>query len=131
MRVQITYMPVMWAWGFKRHVGDNSAFEVHDSRLSEISLFCQPKTSHSRTGGYFSEFHQASSPERSYSFCSSSLTSNEFLATAANLSSSTPYSLLKHLPCSGVDLSSLQSFLVYIFFFLLPVSLPLLISPTK
>ena len=66
-----------------------------------------PKVLRSRTRGYLSKVHQTKCPEEYHSsFCSPA----EFLAAATDLSSSTAtcldkvaYSMLKHLPRSGMD----------------------------
>ena len=90
-------------------------FGLH--RLPEISLsISQPKTLCSKARGYLSELHQPTYMEESQlSFCSP-FSTVEFLAAASNLSSSTTtgpdkvaYTMLKHLPCSGMD------FLLHIF----------------
>ena len=80
-------------------------------RLPEIPLFClRPKALGCRARGYLCELRRAACPEESHSSFWSSF-SAEFLAAASNLSSSTAtgpdkvvYPMLKHLPCSGMDL---------------------------
>ena len=76
----------------------------------------QPKTLRSRARGYLSELRRATCPEESHSSFCSLFSSAEFLAAASNLSFSTftgpdkvAYSMLKHLPRSGMD------FLLHIF----------------
>ena len=76
----------------------------------------QPKALRGRARGYLSELHRATCPVESHSsFCSPFIPA-EFYAAASNLSSSTAsgpdkvvYSMLKHLPRSGMD------FLLHIF----------------
>ena len=76
----------------------------------------QPKALRSRARGYLSELRRATCSVKSHlSFCSP-FTLAEFLAAASNLSSSTAtgtdkvaYTMLKHLPRSGMD------FLLHIF----------------
>ena len=80
----------------------------------------QPKALRSRTRGYLSELRQAMCPEESHSPFCSPFSPAEFLAAASDLSLSTvtgpdkvAYSLLKHLPSSGMDfLSHLHCYLV-------------------
>ena len=70
----------------------------------------QPKALRGRARGYLSELHRATCPVESHSsFCSPFIPA-EFYAAASNLSSSTAsgpdkvaYSMLKHLPRSGMD----------------------------
>ena len=76
----------------------------------------QPKALHSRARGYLSELRRATCPVESHSSFCSPFTLAEFLAAASNLSLSTAtgpdkvaYSMLKHLPRSGMD------FLLHIF----------------
>ena len=76
----------------------------------------QPKTLRSRARGYLTELHQATCREESHSSFCSPFSPAEFLAAASNLSLSTAtgpdkvaYSMLKHLPRSGMD------FLLHIF----------------
>ena len=71
----------------------------------------QAKALHSRARGYLSELRCATCPEESHSSFCSLFSPTEFLAAASNLSSSTAtgpdkvaYPMLKHLPCSGMDL---------------------------
>ena len=64
----------------------------------------QPKPLRCRVRRYLSELRRISCPKNSYSSSCSMLTSTEFLAAAANLSSSrAAYQILKHLTCSGMD----------------------------
>ena len=86
----------------------------------------QPKALRSRARGYLTELRRATCPEDSHtSFCSP-FTLAEFHATASNLFPSmatgpdkVSYSMLKHLPRSGMDflLQHHQSFLVFAFLF--------------
>ena len=76
----------------------------------------QPKALRSRARGYLSELSRAMCPVESHSSFCSPFSPAEFHAAASNLSSSTAtgpdkvaYSMLKHLPRSGMD------FLFYIF----------------
>ena len=76
----------------------------------------QPKALRGRARGYLSGLRRATCPEESHSSFCSPFFSAEFHTAASNLSSSTAtgpdkvaYSLLKHLPRSGMD------FLLYIF----------------
>ena len=71
----------------------------------------QPKALRSRARGYFTELRRATCPVESHSSFCSLFSPAEFLAVASNLSSSTAtgsdkvaYSMLKHLPCSGMGL---------------------------
>ena len=84
--------------------------------LRSYSSVSQTKTLRNKARGYLSELRRDSFPEESCSsFCSPFL-SDEFLATASNLSSSTAivpnkvsYPMLKHLTCSDMG------FLLHIF----------------
>ena len=76
----------------------------------------QPKALRSKARGYLSELRRATCPVESHSSFCSPFSPAEFLAAASNLFSSTAtgpdkvaYSMLKHLPRSGMDL------LLYIF----------------
>ena len=82
---------------------------------SHISV-SQPKALRSRARGYLSELRRATCPVESHSFFCSPFSPSEFLASASNLTPSTAtgpdkvaYPMLKHFPCSGMDL------LLYIF----------------
>ena len=89
---------------------------VYAAYLRSHFSVSQPKALRSRARGYLSELRRATCPVESHlSFCSP-FTLAELLATASNLSSSTAtgpdkvaYSMLKHLPRSGMD------FLLHIF----------------
>ena len=71
----------------------------------------QPKALHSRARGCLSELRRATCPvESHWSFCSA-FSLAEFFAAATSLSSFTAtgpdkvaYPMLKHLPCSGMDI---------------------------
>ena len=83
--------------------------------ISHFSV-SQPKALRSRARAYLSELCRATCPVESHSSFCSLFSPAEFLATASNLSSSTAtgpdkvaYSMLKHLPRSGMD------FLLHIF----------------
>ena len=72
--------------------------------------FFQSKALPSRARDYLSKLRQAKCPEESHSSFCSPFSSVEFLATAANLSSSAAtgldkvaYPMLKHLPRSSID----------------------------
>ena len=88
------------------------------STASKIFRFSvsQPKALPSRARGYLSELRQATCPVEFHSSFCSPFSPAEFLAAASIFSSSTAtgpdkiaYSMLKHLPRSGMD------FLLYIF----------------
>ena len=89
---------------------------VYAAYLRSHFSVSQPKALHSRARGYLSELRRDTCPEESHlSFCSP-FSLAEFHAPASNLSSSTAtgpdkvvYSMLKHLPCSGMN------FLLHIF----------------
>ena len=76
---------------------------------SHFSVF-QPNALCSRARGYLSDLHRATCSKKSHlSFCSP-FSLAEFLAAASNLCLSTAtgphkvvYTMLKHLPCSGID----------------------------
>ena len=76
----------------------------------------QPKTLRSRARSYLSELRRATCLEKPHSSFCSPFSPTEVFAVASNLFPSAaigpdkvPYSLLKHLPCSGMD------FLLHIF----------------
>ena len=89
---------------------------VYAAYLRSHFSVSQPKTLRRRARGYLSELRRATCSEESYlSFCSP-FSPAEFHAAASNFSSFTAtgpdkvaYSILKHLPRSGMD------FLLYIF----------------
>ena len=89
---------------------------VYAAYLRSHFSISQPKALHSRARGYLSELRRATCPVKSHSSFCSPFTLAEFLAAASNLSTSTAtspdkvaYSMLKHLPRSGMD------FLLHIF----------------
>ena len=83
---------------------------VYAAYLRSHFSVSEPKALRSRARGYLSELRRATCPvEPHSSFCSPS-SPDKFLAAASNLSSSTAtgpdkvaYSMLKHLPRSGMD----------------------------
>ena len=82
---------------------------VYVAYLRSHFFVSQPKALRSRAIGYLSELRRATYPEESSSLCSP-FSPTEFLAATSNLSSSTAtgpdkdtYSVLKHLPRSGMD----------------------------
>ena len=83
---------------------------VYAAYLRSYFSVSQPKALRSRARGYLTELRRTTCSEESHSsFCSPSSFA-EFLAAASNLSSSTAtgpdkvaYSMLKHLPRSGMD----------------------------
>ena len=89
---------------------------VYAAYLRSHFFVSQPKALRSRARGYLTELCRATCSEESHSsFCSPFLLA-KFLVAASNLSSSSTtdpdkvaYPMLKHLPCSGMDL------LLYIF----------------
>ena len=92
-----------------------SASVFADYLRSHFSVL-QPKSLHSRARVYLSEFRRATCPEEFHLFFCSPFSPDEFLAADTNFSSSTStgpdkaaYSMLKHLPRSGMD------FLLHIF----------------
>ena len=89
---------------------------VYAAYLRSYFSISQPKTLPSRARGYLFELHQATSLVECHSFFCSPFFTAEFLAAASHLSTSTAtgpdnvaYSMLKHLPRSGMD------FLLHIF----------------
>ena len=89
---------------------------VYAAYLRSHFSVSQPKALRSRARGYLSELRRATCSEESHSSFCSPFSLAEFLAAASNLSSSTAtgpdkvaYSMLKHLPRSGMD------FLLHIF----------------
>ena len=83
---------------------------VYAAYLRSRFSVSQPKALRSRARGYLSKLCRATCPEESHSFFCSFFSSTELLAAASNLSSSTAtgpdkvvYSMLKHLPRSGMD----------------------------
>ena len=89
---------------------------VYAAYLRSHFSVSQPKALHSRARGYLTELRQATCLEKSHSSFCSPFSFAEFLAAASKLSSSSAtgpdkvaYSMLKHLPRSGMDL------LLYIF----------------
>ena len=89
---------------------------VYAAYLRSNFSIAQPKALRSRARGYLSELRRAMCPVESHSSFCSPFSPAEFLAAASNLSSSTAtgpdkvaYSMLKHLPRSGMD------FLLHIF----------------
>ena len=89
---------------------------VYAAYLRSHFSVSQPKALRSRARGYLSELHRATCPKESHSSFCSPLAHTEFLAAASNFFSSTAagtdkvaYSMLKHLPRSGMD------FLLHIF----------------
>ena len=89
---------------------------VYAAYLRSHFSVSQPKILRSRARDYLSELRRATCPEESHSSFCSPFSPAEFLSAASNLSSSTAtgpdkvaYSILKHLPCSGMD------FLLHIF----------------
>ena len=84
---------------------------VYAAYLRSHFSISQPKMLRSRARGYLSQLCCATCPEASHSSFCSPFSPTEFLASASNLSSSTApgpdkvtYSMLKHLPRSGMDL---------------------------
>ena len=89
---------------------------VYAAYLRSHYSVSQSKALRSRARGYLSKLRRATCPVESHSSFCSPFSPAELLAAASNLSSSTPigpdkvaYSMLKHLPRSGMD------FLLYIF----------------
>ena len=89
---------------------------VYATYLRSRFSVSQPKALHSRDRGYLSELRRATCSVESHSSFCSPFSPAEFLAAASNLTPSTAtgpdkvaYSMLKHLPRSGMD------FLLYIF----------------
>ena len=89
---------------------------VYAAYLRSHFSVSQPKTLRSRARGYLTELRRATCPVESHSSFCSPFSPAEFLAAASNLSSSTAtgpdkvfYTMLKHLPRSGMD------FLLHIF----------------
>ena len=89
---------------------------VYAAYLRSHFSVSQPKALRSRARGYHSELRRATCPEKSNSSFCSLFSLTEFLAAVSNLSSSTAtapdkvaYSMLRHLPRSGMD------FLLHIF----------------
>ena len=87
-----------------------SASVYADYLRSHFSV-SQPKALRSRARGYLTELRRATCLEESHSSFCSPFSPAEFLAAASNLTSSTAtgpdevaYSMLKHLPRSGMDL---------------------------
>ena len=83
---------------------------VYAAYLRFHFFISQPKALRSRARGYLSELRRATCPVESHSSFCSPFSLAEFHAAASNLSSSTAtgpdkvvYSILKHLPCSGMD----------------------------
>ena len=83
---------------------------VYAAYLRSHFSVSQPKALRSRARGYLTELRQATCPVESHSSFCSPFSPAEFLAAASNLSSSTAtgpdkvsYSMLKHLPRSGMD----------------------------
>ena len=84
---------------------------VYAAYLRSHFSVSQPKARRSRAKGYLTELHRATCPVKSHSSFCSPFSHTECLADASNLSSSTAagpdkvaYSMLKHLPRSGMDL---------------------------
>ena len=107
-----------------------------NSLRSHFSVF-QPKALPNRDRGYLFEFRRATCTEESHSYFCFPFFPLEFLAAASNLSlpsaagpDKVSYSMLKHLPCPGMD------FLVNIFYLswtlhsFLPSGGHLLLSPS-
>ena len=97
---------------------------VYAAYLRSHFSVSQPNPLRSRARGYLSKLRRATCSVESHSSFCSPFSPAEFLAAASNLSSSTAtgpdkvaYSMLKRLPRSGMDFSSLhlQSFLVFAF----------------
>ena len=89
---------------------------VYAAYLRSHFSVSQPKALRSRARGYLTELRRATCSVESHSSFCSPFSPAEFLAAASNLSSSTAtgpdkvaYSMLKHLPRSGMD------FLLHIF----------------
>ena len=89
---------------------------VYAAYLRSHFSVSQPKAQRSRARGYLTELRRATCSVESHSSFCSPFSPAEFLAAASNLSSSTAtgpdkvaYSMLKHLPRSGMD------FLLHIF----------------
>ena len=83
---------------------------VYAAYLESHFSVSQPKVLRSKARGYLSELHRAMCPEDSHSSFCSPFTLAQFDAAASNRSSSTAtgpdkvaYSMLKHLPLSGMD----------------------------
>ena len=92
------------------------AASVYAAYLKSNYAVSQPKALRCRARGYLSELRQVTCAVESHSSFCSPLSPAEFLAAASNLSSSiaigpdkVAYSMLKHLPRSGMD------FLLHIF----------------
>ena len=84
---------------------------VYAAYLRSHFSVSQPKAVHTRARGYLSELCRATCLEESHSSFCSPFFSTEFLVAASNLSSSTAtgpdkvaYPMLKHLPCSPMDI---------------------------
>ena len=84
---------------------------IYAAYLRSHFSISQPKALRSRARGYLSELRRATCPVESYSSFCSPFSPAEFLAAAFNLTPSTAtgpdkvaYPMLKHLPCSGMDL---------------------------
>ena len=89
---------------------------VYAAYLRSHFSVSQPKALRSKARGYLTELRRATCPVESHSSFFSSFSPAEFLPAASNLSSTTAtgpdivaYSMLKHLPRSGMD------FLLHIF----------------
>ena len=87
---------------------------VYAAYLRSHFSISQPKALRSRARGYLSELRRVTCPEESHLFFCSPFSPTEFFAAASNLSTTTgpdkvAYSMLKHLPRSGMD------FLLHIF----------------
>ena len=83
---------------------------VYATYLRSHFSVSQPKALRSRAGGYHSKLRRATCPEESHSSFCYPFSPTEFLAAASNLFPSTvigpdkvAYSMLKHLPRSGMD----------------------------
>ena len=84
---------------------------VYAAYQRSLFFVSQPKALCSRARGYLSELRGATCPEESHSSFCSPFSLTELLAAASNLYPSTAtgpdkvaYPMLKHLPCSGMDL---------------------------
>ena len=84
---------------------------VYAAYLRSHFFVSQPKALRSRTRDYLTELCRATCPVESHSSFCSPFSHEEFLAPSSNLTPSTAtgpgkvaYPMLKHLPCSGMDL---------------------------
>ena len=103
---------------FPNYSSTRESASVYAAYLRSHFSVSQPKVLRSRARGYLSELRRATCPAESHSSLCSPFSPTELLAAASNLSSSTAtgpdkvsYSMLNHLPCSGMD------FLLHIFNF--------------